>query len=204
MAADADSFPARVGAACHDLRTPLATVFGFARTLERQGGLDERQARYVEMIIAGADDLNRLIEDLAVVARIEAGSFAARHEAVDPRALASEAAAELGGRLGSAREVGGPSGRADRAVRTDRKLAVAALASLAEAGLRRQRRKEEVGFEIDSRGAVEFGPLADGFALLEGDGRDLHLSAARAVLGELGARLEAVGDRIRVTFPATA
>src|SRR4051794_32685374 len=138
MGSDPESFAARVGTACHDLRTPLATVFGFARTLERQGGLDERQARYVEMIIAGADDLTRLIDDLAVLARIEAGSFAARHESVDPRSLAAEAAAELGGRLGSAREIGRPSGQADRSVRTDRKLAAAALASLAEAGLRRQ------------------------------------------------------------------
>src|SRR4051794_41514493 len=99
MGSDPESFAARVGAACHDLRTPLATVFGFARTLERQGGLDAPPARYVEMIIAGAEDLTPLIDDLRGLARIEAGSFPPRHEAADPRAPAAQAAAPLGGPL---------------------------------------------------------------------------------------------------------
>ena len=37
----ADDFPRLVSLACHDLRTPLATVFGFARTLVRMEGLGE-------------------------------------------------------------------------------------------------------------------------------------------------------------------
>src|SRR5215211_5768812 len=34
-----DRFPRVVSLACHDLRTPLATVYGFARTLSRGGEL---------------------------------------------------------------------------------------------------------------------------------------------------------------------
>src|ERR1700754_33699 len=78
-------FAARVSGACHDLRTPLAAVYGFARTLERQGGLDERQGRYLRMVIDGAEDLMRLVDDLSVLARIEGGTFVARKEVVDLR-----------------------------------------------------------------------------------------------------------------------
>ena len=45
-----DRFPRIVSLACHDLRTPLATVYGFARTLTRSGELDDRSARFVGMI----------------------------------------------------------------------------------------------------------------------------------------------------------
>ena len=38
------SFPRVVSLACHDLRTPLATIYGFARTLTRADELDERIA----------------------------------------------------------------------------------------------------------------------------------------------------------------
>ena len=34
---DDASFPRLVSLACHDVRTPLATVFGFARMIERFG-----------------------------------------------------------------------------------------------------------------------------------------------------------------------
>ena len=43
----AQDFPRLVTLACHDLRTPLATVNGFAKTLLRGGELDERTLRFV-------------------------------------------------------------------------------------------------------------------------------------------------------------
>ena len=43
-------FPRVVSLACHDLRTPLATVYGFARTLTRAGELDDRTLRFLGMI----------------------------------------------------------------------------------------------------------------------------------------------------------
>src|SRR3954468_21478023 len=74
---DAPRFPAQVAVACHDLRTPLATVYGFARTLERLSDLDEQGRRYVEMVVAGAHELMRLVDDLSSLARIEGGTFVA-------------------------------------------------------------------------------------------------------------------------------
>ena len=43
-------FARLVSLACHDLRTPLATVYGFARTLTRMNTLDDQSARYIGMI----------------------------------------------------------------------------------------------------------------------------------------------------------
>jgi signal transduction histidine kinase len=40
------SFTKLVGLACHDLRTPLATVYGFARTITRAEGLEPTLVGY--------------------------------------------------------------------------------------------------------------------------------------------------------------
>ena len=48
-------FARLVSLACHDLRTPLATVNGFAKTLTRGGTLGERESHFVDLIEAAAD-----------------------------------------------------------------------------------------------------------------------------------------------------
>jgi K+-sensing histidine kinase KdpD len=198
---DPPLFAAQVSSACHDLRTPLATVFGFARTLERHGGLDERQGRYVGMVIQASQELIRLIDDLAVLARIEAGTFVPRAEAVDVRALAADAAAEATERLQSSREVRGPSPGASATVMTDRKLAAGALASLAESALRLEPRRPAIAIEVGADGSVQLGPLgAEAAHQLECDGDELRLVAARVVLAKLGARLCPGRDGLTVAF----
>src|SRR5207237_4212835 len=69
------SFARLVSLACHDLRTPLATVHGFARTISRTGDLQEPQSRYVEMIEAASGQLAELLEELSLAARIEGGRY---------------------------------------------------------------------------------------------------------------------------------
>jgi signal transduction histidine kinase len=83
-----------VAVACHDLRNPLATVFGFSRTLTRIE-MDERSARYVSMIDAASTELGELLDELALVARVEAGRFAPEVEETDSLELARSAAADL-------------------------------------------------------------------------------------------------------------
>src|ERR671922_252139 len=58
------SFVRLVSLACHDLRTPLATVHGFARTISRTGGLEEPASRYLEMIEAASGQLAELLDQL--------------------------------------------------------------------------------------------------------------------------------------------
>src|SRR6478752_7212313 len=70
-----DRFPRVVSLACHDLRTPLATVYGFARTLTRPGDLDERTLRFLGMIEAASEQMTELLDEVGVAARIEGGRW---------------------------------------------------------------------------------------------------------------------------------
>src|SRR6266487_2588912 len=70
-----DRFPRLVSLACHDLRTPLATVYGFARTLTRAGELDERSSRFLGMIEEASQQMAELLDELGTAARIESGRW---------------------------------------------------------------------------------------------------------------------------------
>ena len=122
MAAN-DSFSRLVSLACHDLRTPLATVSGFAHTLERLEQLGPPADRYVEMILAGAEQMAELLEDLALAARIEGGRYEPNLVETDTRELVDAAAARLEERASAAGE-GAP-------VRVEPAAAERALAALA-------------------------------------------------------------------------
>jgi signal transduction histidine kinase len=89
-------FPRLVSLACHDLRTPLATVAGFAKTLTRGGGLEEPASRYVAMIETAAGQMAELLEELGLAARIEDGRYEPVLREVDTLELARAAAEELG------------------------------------------------------------------------------------------------------------
>jgi signal transduction histidine kinase len=82
-----DRFPRLVSLACHDLRTPLATVYGFARTLSRSGDLDERNARFVGMIEEASEQLTGLLDELGTAARIVGGRWEPAVRQVDTRSL---------------------------------------------------------------------------------------------------------------------
>jgi hypothetical protein len=69
------SFARLTSLAAHDLRTPLATVFGFARTIQRSAELEPPASRYVEMIVEASLQMTELLEKLALVARIEADRY---------------------------------------------------------------------------------------------------------------------------------
>ena len=70
----------------HELRTPLAAIRGFINTLRRR--LDElspdETREFLEIVDQQTDRLIRLVEDLLVVSRIEAGKITLRPEPVDP------------------------------------------------------------------------------------------------------------------------
>jgi signal transduction histidine kinase len=87
-------FARLVALACHDLRNPLAIVFGFSRVLQRTE-LGEPSDRYVGMIDAASMELGELLDELSLVARIEAGRFTPELEEADSLELARAAAAEL-------------------------------------------------------------------------------------------------------------
>ena len=90
------SFPTLVSLAAHDLRTPLATVSGFAKTLIRMEELEEPASRYLGIIEAASEQMVELLDELGLAARIEAGRYEPSLREVDTLELANAAAAALG------------------------------------------------------------------------------------------------------------
>ncbi|MDB5695474.1 MAG: two-component sensor histidine kinase [Sphingomonas bacterium] len=93
-----------VANASHELRTPLAAVRGFIETLEEAGDDVEVRTRFLSIMGAEALRMQRLVEDLISLSRIEAEKFRLPSDAVDLAGLAKEVHAELvaagGGRGG--------------------------------------------------------------------------------------------------------
>lgn len=190
---DDTRFPLLVALACHDLRTPLATVHGFARTLARQG-LEEPAARYVEMIEAASRQLAELLDELALVARIEAGRFEPRSTRVDSLELARAAAAEL--------EDGVVHVSGDGAtVWVEEDAARRAVRQLARA-TRRHGGLESVDLRVQGH-VMAISPVsatAPGVVTGE-DLRELGAAAAVAFLRASGASVELDGGRLLIALP---
>jgi len=89
-------FPRLVSLAAHDLRTPLATIHGFAQTLIRMGDLGEPKQKYMEMIDTASRQLAELLEELGTAARIEGGRYDPSLQPIDTLELAQTAAELLG------------------------------------------------------------------------------------------------------------
>ena len=93
----ADDFSRLVSLACHDLRTPLATVSGFAKTMLRMDELeDEKRDRYLGLIDTSADELAQLLDLLSLAARIEGGRYDPVVREVDSLSLAPDGATGTG------------------------------------------------------------------------------------------------------------
>jgi signal transduction histidine kinase len=186
-------FPELVSLAAHDLRTPLATVSGFASTLLRLGTLDPQSTRYVELIEASGAQLAEIVDDLGVVARIQGGRFEPAVEDADSLEVARQAAGRLGERA-SASGTGRP-------VRVDPELVVRALAGLATAALRHGG-AERMTLAVEGA-TVRISPLQDGAAaVVMGEQlKDLGAAAGRAVLEALGGTLVVEREALAVRLP---
>ena len=191
---DDPRFPELVSLACHDLRTPLATVAGFASTLLRMGDIDEQRLRYLTLIDAAATQLGEIIDDLGVVARIEGGRFEPAAEPVDSLDLVTMAAQQLGD--GSIRVTG-----TGAAVQLDSELAVRAVRCMATAAIRHGGLD---GVDVNVNGTrVELSPVsAETAPIVRGDDlRDLGAAAARRSLEAQGATVIAGHGAILVELP---
>jgi signal transduction histidine kinase len=188
-----DSFARFVSLACHDLRTPLATVSGFAHTLDRTEELGDPAQRYIGMIQAAAQQMADLLEQLGLVARIEAGRYEPLLVEVDTLELVRAAAAGLGEQA----EAGGTGAtvRVDREP-TERALAAQARCALRHGGLDR--------IEITAEGAViSISPVTEAAPIvLAEDLKDLGAAAARRLIEAFGGSLAVENERLLVRLPA--
>ncbi len=62
-----------VATVSHDLRSPLTLMRGYATMLEMVGELNDQQQGYVRKIIAGVENMSRLVNNLLDLGRIEVG-----------------------------------------------------------------------------------------------------------------------------------
>jgi two-component system, OmpR family, phosphate regulon sensor histidine kinase PhoR len=86
-----------VANASHELRTPLASILGFIETLS-EGGAGEEPAlrdRFLKVMHDEARRMQRLIEDLISLSRIEAEKYRLPDRAVDLEDLIAEVRSEL-------------------------------------------------------------------------------------------------------------
>jgi light-regulated signal transduction histidine kinase (bacteriophytochrome) len=187
MAPD-ERFPRVVSLACHDLRTPLATVYGFARTLTRAGELDDRAQRFVGMIEEAAEQMTVLLDQLGTAARIQADRWEPALREADTLALARSDDDRVDAHGEGA------------TVTTEPTVVSAALESLAVAASRFGP-VERVAWEVHAR-VLELSPVTAEAApvVTAEDLRDLGAIVARYSIEQLGGSVELADDRLRVTL----
>ncbi|KQS49850.1 MULTISPECIES: ATP-binding protein [unclassified Sphingomonas] len=85
-----------VANASHELRTPLASILGFIETLRDEAGEDaEVRARFLKVMDDEARRMQRLVEDLISLSRIEAEKFRLPDQAVNLAQLVTDVCAEV-------------------------------------------------------------------------------------------------------------
>lgn len=183
---EAERFPRLVSLACHDLRTPLATIYGFARTLTRSGGYDERTMRFLSMIEAAAEQMTAQLDDLGVAARIKGGRFDPVIREADTFELATSDDSRI-------ETVG-----AGEQVETDADVVQGALSALAVAAIRHGP-VDRVTWTVEGR-RLTLAPVTDAAApVVSGEQvRDLGALVARLVVEALDGSFALEGGALRV------
>ncbi len=185
------SFARLVSLACHDVRTPLATVNGFVKTLERTAELEPPADRYVEMIDQASAQMAELLEELSLAARIEAGRYDPTLRETDTLELAREAQSRLGEDRVRISGEGAP-------VTTDLEAVARGVSALIQAALRHGGLDE---VEVALRGAViDVTPVTESSSrvVLGQDLRDLGAAVAVRVIERLGGTVAVEGVTLSI------
>lgn len=188
------SFARLVSLACHDVRTPLATVHGFTTTLARTTELAPPADRYVEMIEAASRQIAELLDELSLAARIESGRYEPMLRETDTL-LFAQAAAE---RLGADRvHVSGEGATVETDIEAvDRGVSALVQATLRHGGL------DDVavvvrGKEIDVAGVTD----SSAPVVLGQDLRDLGAAVAVRVVERLGGTVSVSDSTLTIRLP---
>jgi len=195
LVAETDSsFPQLVSLAAHDLRTPLATIHGFAQTMVRMGDLGEPKQRYMEMIDAASRQLAELLDELSTATRIEGGRYEPSRQPVDTFGLAESAAAQLGEERVRVSGAGGEVHVDPDA--TERGISALAQAALRHGGL------DEVALHVDGA-TLTLSPVTTSSApvVLGEELRDLGAAVAVRVVRALGGSVDLDGDTLAIKLP---
>jgi signal transduction histidine kinase len=190
-----DTYFARlVSLACHDVRTPLATVHGFVKTLERTVELEAPADRYVEMIEAASGQMAELLDELALAARIESGRYDPALREADTLVLAQNAVE----RLGADRvKVSGEGATVNTDVESvDRGVSALIQATLRHGGL------DEVDVLVRGQ-EIDVSPVTSSSSrvVVGADLRDLGAAVAVKLVEVLGGTVAVEGDKLTIRLP---
>ena len=75
----------------HELRTPLTVIAGFSETLGEEGVLPAQRRQFSEMILANTTRMQRIVDDLLDLSRIESGGWVPNPVTLDAAAVVNDA-----------------------------------------------------------------------------------------------------------------
>lgn len=188
-----------IGPACHELRSPLAVVYGFARMLENATDMDEAAvAKYVSQIVRSAERLDLMLDDLSKIGRIAAARMHPQLEHVSLSAVIDDLCATSANDERLNVDAG-----ADVTVKTDPTWLKESLQAIIDGlcfeegiDLRLTWRHEPHDVQLHVVPNSSF-PMID----VEPDKSGLGISLARMRITAMGGGFEGSGDRIVVTLP---
>ena len=82
----------------HELKTPLTSISGYAETLLAERPDEATERRFLETIVANAHRMQRLVDDLLDLSRIESGRWQPALVAIDLEEMAAEAWSDFSAR----------------------------------------------------------------------------------------------------------
>jgi signal transduction histidine kinase len=173
------------------VRTPLATVHGFVKTLERTMELEPPTDRYMEIIGEASIQMAELLDELSLVARIEAGRYEPMLRDVDTLELAHGARA----RLGEDRVTVSGTGAV---VSTDADAVGRGISALVQSVLRHGG-LEQAGVVVRGR-EIDLAPVTPASAqvVLGEDLRDLGAAVAVRLVAALGGSVALAGEKLTI------
>jgi signal transduction histidine kinase len=188
------SFARLVSLACHDVRTPLATVHGFVKTLERTAELDPPADKYVEMIDEASAQMAELLDELSLAARIESDLYEPVLREIDTLELARDAQRRLGEDRVSVDGDGAT-------VTTDVDSVARGVSALIQATLRHGGLAE---VDVAVRGSIiDVSPVTESSSrvVLGQELRDLGAAVAVRVIERLGGTVAVDGVTLSISLP---
>jgi signal transduction histidine kinase len=175
------------------VRTPLATVHGFVKTLERTAELQPPADRYLEMIGAASAQMAELLDELSLAARIEGGRYDPALRPADTLELARHAQERLEGV-----SVTGEGTVIETDVEAvDRGVSALVQCTLRHGGL------DEVSVVVRG-GELDVSPVTPASApvVLGEDLRDLGAAVAVRLIRRLGGDVSLAGDTLTIRLGA--
>lgn len=185
------SFARLVSLACHDVRTPLATVHGFTTTLARTAELAPPADRYLEMIETASRQIAELLDELSLAAQIEGGRYEPVLRETDTLGLAQAAARRLGDERVHVTGTG-------QAIETDVDAVDRGVSALVQATLRHGGLDE---VDVAVRGAeIDVAPVTESSSrvVLGLDLRDLGAAVAVRLVERLGGSVSVSGQTLTI------